>query len=112
MHTDRFWSDHRIFKVKPNTRSGASFDRNRVVCHDADDISISLQDAEGRQKANLKAKNCYSETRNSSMSLLSSGLDDSWSFKGATRLETSYLTHGYHRYPAKFIPQLAARLIR
>lgn len=39
-------------------------------------------------------------------------VDDSWSFKDVTRTETSYLTHGYHRYPAKFIPQLAARIIR
>lgn len=37
--------------------------------------------------------------------------DESWSFKYATRLETSYLTHGYHQYPAKFIPHLARRLI-
>lgn len=39
-------------------------------------------------------------------------IDESWSFKNATRTETSYLTHSYHRYPAKFIPQLAARIIR
>ncbi len=41
-----------------------------------------------------------------------SQVDDSWSFKDASRSETSYITHGYHRYPAKFIPQLAARVIR
>ena len=39
-------------------------------------------------------------------------VDDSWSFKDATRTETSYLTHGYHRYPAKYIPQLASRVIK
>lgn len=39
-------------------------------------------------------------------------VDDSWSFKEATRIETSYLTHSYHRYPAKFIPQLANRVIK
>lgn len=44
--------------------------------------------------------------------MLSSEVDDSWSFKDATRTETSYLTHSYHRYPAKFIPQLAARVIK
>jgi DNA modification methylase len=44
--------------------------------------------------------------------VLSSEVDDSWAFKEATRTETSYLTHGYHRYPAKFIPQLAARVIK
>jgi DNA modification methylase len=38
--------------------------------------------------------------------------DDSWSFREIDRLGTSYLTHSYHRYPAKFIPQLAARLIK
>ena len=41
-----------------------------------------------------------------------SELDDSWSFKDIARTETSYLTHSYHRYPAKFIPQVAGRLIR
>jgi DNA modification methylase len=38
--------------------------------------------------------------------------DPSWAFAELTARETGYLTHGYHRYPAKFIPQLAARLIR
>ena len=36
-------------------------------------------------------------------------VDDSWSFKDC---KTSYLTHDYHKYPAKFIPQLADRLIK
>jgi DNA modification methylase len=34
-----------------------------------------------------------------------------WAFAHLTQAQTSYATHGYHRYPAKFIPQLAARLI-
>ncbi|MCD6413810.1 MAG: hypothetical protein J7L54_06675 [Elusimicrobia bacterium] len=38
-------------------------------------------------------------------------IDVSWSFAECTRKETSYITHSYHRYPAKFIPQLARRLI-
>jgi DNA modification methylase len=38
--------------------------------------------------------------------------DESWSFKQLRRTQTSYLTHDYHRYPAKFIPQLAERLIK
>jgi DNA methylase len=38
--------------------------------------------------------------------------DESWSFKQLGRAQTSYLTHDYHRYPAKFIPQLAERLIK
>ncbi len=37
--------------------------------------------------------------------------DKSWSFEEIKRKETSYLTHSYHRYPAKFIPQLARRCI-
>lgn len=37
--------------------------------------------------------------------------DDSWIFEGCTQKDTKYITHGYHRYPAKFIPQLASRLI-
>ena len=39
-------------------------------------------------------------------------VDDSWSFKELGRLQTSYLTHDYHKYPAKFIPQLTARFIK
>lgn len=38
--------------------------------------------------------------------------DPSWAFLELTQKQTGYATHGYHRYPAKFIPQLAARLIR
>lgn len=37
--------------------------------------------------------------------------DASWGFLELTQKQTGYATHGYHRYPAKFIPQLAARLI-
>jgi DNA modification methylase len=44
--------------------------------------------------------------------LNSQQLDESWSFKHLLRTQTSYLTHNYHRYPAKFIPQLAERLIK
>ncbi|MFZ0224394.1 MAG: DNA methyltransferase [Candidatus Nitrosopolaris sp.] len=39
-------------------------------------------------------------------------VDDSWSFRDLSRLQTSYITHDYHRYPAKFIPQLASRVIK
>lgn len=45
-------------------------------------------------------------------SVRSQELDDSWSFKDLSRLQTSYITHDYHRYPAKFIPQLASRIIK
>lgn len=37
--------------------------------------------------------------------------DKSWSFSDKTRKDTAYITHGYHRYPAKFIPQLVSRLV-
>ena len=37
--------------------------------------------------------------------------DSSWAFADLTRRHTAYITHGYHRYPAKFIPQVANRLI-
>ena len=37
-------------------------------------------------------------------------IDPSWAFAGKTRKETAYITHGYHRYPAKFIPQIVFRL--
>lgn len=35
----------------------------------------------------------------------------SWDFADAGRNETQYITHGYHRYPAKFIPHLARQLL-
>ncbi len=38
-------------------------------------------------------------------------VSDDWAFSEAKRTDTTYITHGYHRYPAKFIPQLARRLI-
>jgi DNA modification methylase len=36
---------------------------------------------------------------------------EDWTFAHLTREETLWGPHGYHRYPAKFIPQLAGRLI-
>lgn len=38
-------------------------------------------------------------------------IDYTWSFADKTRKDTSYATHGYHRYPAKFIPQIVSRLL-
>ena len=38
-------------------------------------------------------------------------IDYSWSFSDKTIKDTAYITHNYYTYPAKFIPQLAARLI-
>jgi len=37
--------------------------------------------------------------------------DNSWVFEDLTQKDTSYATHGFHKYPAKFIPQLAKRCI-
>ncbi len=34
-----------------------------------------------------------------------------WSFSDVNRKDTNSFTHGYHRYPAKFIPQIVRRLI-
>ncbi len=34
-----------------------------------------------------------------------------WSFSDKTIKHTAYITHGYYTYPAKFIPQLAAKII-
>lgn len=34
-----------------------------------------------------------------------------WSFSDSRRSETMAHTHGYHRYPAKFIPQIVKKLI-
>lgn len=38
-------------------------------------------------------------------------VDKSWSFADKTIKDTAYITHGYYTYPAKFIPQLAQRLM-
>jgi DNA modification methylase len=37
--------------------------------------------------------------------------DSSWVFEDLTQKDTSYATHGFHKYPAKFIPQLVKRCI-
>jgi len=38
-------------------------------------------------------------------------ISSDWSFEGVTPSQTSKLTHCYHRYPAKFIPQLVEKLM-
>jgi len=38
-------------------------------------------------------------------------VDEDWSFAGYKPSDTGKWTHDYHRYPAKFIPQLVERLI-
>jgi DNA modification methylase len=38
-------------------------------------------------------------------------VDDDWSFAGYKPSDTGKWTHAYHRYPAKFIPQLVEKLI-
>ena len=37
--------------------------------------------------------------------------NNKWSFVNETRAATSAYTHSYHRYPAKFIPQIVDRLV-
>ena len=37
---------------------------------------------------------------------------EDWSFRDAGRSETTAFTHDYHRYPAKFIPQIVQKLIK
>ena len=38
-------------------------------------------------------------------------INSDWSFSKLTQAETLWGPHGYHRYPAKFIPQLVRRII-
>ncbi len=46
------------------------------------------------------------------LSIFENSADDiSWVFEDLTQKDTSYATHGFHKYPAKFIPQLAKRCI-
>ncbi len=50
-------------------------------------------------------------TNNITSHLDKTKIDPSWSFSDKTRKDTAYITHGYHRYPAKFIPQVVSRLV-
>ena len=69
-----------------------------------------MSEANGKQNPFAKAsKTSHQNTILSLFALVSE--DQSWSFAGTSRKETSYATHSYHRYPAKFIPQLARRCI-
>lgn len=36
---------------------------------------------------------------------------EEWSFRDVGRSQTTAFTHDYHRYPAKFIPQIVRKLI-
>ena len=38
-------------------------------------------------------------------------IDKDWSFSHCKPSDTGKWTHGYHRYPAKFIPQLVEKLM-
>lgn len=38
-------------------------------------------------------------------------IDRSWSYSNKSKYNTTYLTHSFYTYPAKFIPQIASRLI-
>src|SRR3989442_14096843 len=42
---------------------------------------------------------------------ISTDPDNDWSFASLKPSATLWGPHGYHRYPAKFIPQLVSRLI-
>lgn len=38
-------------------------------------------------------------------------VDEDWSFSKVRKAESMYASHGYHRYPAKFIPQIVQKLL-
>jgi len=59
----------------------------------------------------MREKSEYGDVAKSVLKLFEkTKVDDSWSFAECGRKETSKWTHGYHRYPAKFIPQIVERL--
>ena len=62
-----------------------------------DHLSPGVQDKTGQQSKIISLQKIKS--------------DEKWSFKELSRKDTRYITHGYHRYPAKFIAHLAAKLI-
>lgn len=57
----------------------------------------------------MKTQTQFTETLDASFDTIP--IDYSWSFSDKTQKDTNYITHGYYTYPAKFIPQLASRLI-
>jgi len=38
--------------------------------------------------------------------------DKSWSFSDVSHKDTNYASHGYHKYPAKFIPQIVEKTLK
>ncbi len=38
--------------------------------------------------------------------------DKSWSFSDISHEDTNYASHGYHKYPAKFIPQIVEKTLK
>ncbi len=59
---------------------------------------------------NNKKENCYTSAEIIDL-FHSLSVDSDWSFSEYTPGDTSKLTHGYHRYPAKFVPQLVEKLM-
>ncbi len=55
----------------------------------------------------LKQKSSYTLTELSTIPI-----EYDWSFSDKTIKDTAYITHGFYTYPAKFIPQLASRIIK
>ncbi|MCJ7804194.1 site-specific DNA-methyltransferase, partial [Patescibacteria group bacterium] len=47
----------------------------------------------------------------SKSSFFSLPVNKEWSFANISRKETNYITHGYHSYPAKFIPQIVKKIL-
>jgi len=62
-----------------------------------------------QKKINSKCKSLNS--REISDLFKKTKISPDWSFEGVTPSQTSKLSHCYHRYPAKFIPQLVEKLM-
>ena len=69
-------------------------------------MSIKLQ----KDKHDIKEYKFYSPSEIIEL-FKSKGIDRNWSFAQYKPSDTSKLTHCYHRYPAKFIPQLVEKLM-
>lgn len=64
-------------------------------------IALEKQHAKDKILASDKILDLFKKTK----------ISHDWSFEGITPSQTSKLTHCYHRYPAKFIPQLVEKLM-
>ena len=89
--------DYKSYKFKKN--------RNHDWCY----MVLKISEHKVSLKNKLLAKKSYNEFTLNNLETLE--FTEYWSFRDTSRKETSYATNSYHRYPAKFIPQIVRELL-